>query len=133
MGKEADSACSPGSGTWEVDTAQNSGRGAQSNCTSRALVGGLLPGLGDPLQGMGHRAQALAPRHSALALTSLDPSCAVVLLREQRKAKQGIAERGEELGNEEQNHLVQRVYCEFPGSEWVVGLSSRSASFTGIG
>lgn len=124
--------CSPGSGTWEADTAQSSGRGAQSNCTSPALTGGLFPGLSDSLQRgggtdpCGSRLPSTVCRHSPL----LDPQPIALFLKEQRKAKQGVAERCEELGNEEQNHLVQRVYCEFPGalrapgSEQVVGLSS---------
>lgn len=53
----------------------------------------------------------------------------LVLLGEQRKAKLGVAEQRKELGNKEQNHLVQRVYCKFPealrapDSERAVGLS----------
>lgn len=121
---------SPRSGTREAD-------GAQSNCTSPALVGGLFPGLTDPLQRQGAQTTrfwlpSTVCQHSPL----LDPQRVVVLLGKQRKAKQGVAEWCEELGNEEQNHLVQRVYCKFPGalcapgSEQVVGLSSRQASFT---
>jgi len=65
-----------------------------------------LPSSGGPLPGLQH---------------------VVVLLTEQREAKQGVAERRKALGNEEQNHLVQGVYCEFsgalraPGSERAVG------------
>lgn len=89
--------------------AQNSGRGAQSNCTSLLLWGPpfqasvIMSSGGDRV----HRSWCPSTvwQHSLLQ----HPWHRDLYSSERR----GAAEQFEELGNEEQNHLVQRVYCKF--------------------